>query len=231
LENIIPGSLYLVSTPIGNLQDITFRAIYILKSAHFIAAEDTRTTCVLLRKYDVKTRMTPYHSYNQKSQTPKIIDRLKKGEAVALVSEAGTPGISDPGYQLIKACIEADIRVIPVPGASAFLCALTASGLPIHSFVFEGFLPTKKGRKTKIEYLRDEKRTIVFYESPHRIIKTASELLSSWGDRKCVMAREITKMFEEIFRGTLTELLTYLKSKPPKGEIVLLIHGKELTQK
>jgi 16S rRNA (cytidine1402-2'-O)-methyltransferase len=174
--------------------------------------------------------MTPYHSYNQKSQTPKIIDRLKRGEIVALVSEAGTPGISDPGYRLIKACIEADIRVIPVPGASAFLCALTVSGLPIHSFVFEGFLPTKKGRKTKIEYLRDEQRTIVFYESPHRIIKTTSELSSSWGDRKCVMAREITKMFEEIFRGTLTELLTYLKLKPPKGEIVLLIHGKELTQ-
>lgn len=227
MEEIIPGTLYLVSTPIGNLQDITFRAVYILKSVDLIASEDTRTSSILLRKYDIKTRMMPYHSYNQKSQTPKLIKYLKEKKTIALVSEAGTPGISDPGYHLIKACIAENIRLTPIPGPSAILSALVVSGLPINNFVFEGFLPTKKGRKSKIEQLFLEKRTIVFFESPHRILKTASELLNSWGDRHCIMAREITKKHEEFFRGTLGELLAFLKSKPPKGEIVLLVQGRE----
>jgi len=225
LEEIGPGTLYLVSTPIGNLDDITFRAVHILKSVNIIAAEDTRKTSILLRKYDIKTKMIIYHSYNQKSMTPRIIRRLKDQQTVALVSEAGTPGLLDPGYDLIFKCIEAGIKIVPIPGASAFLPALVASGLPTNRFVFEGFLPLKKGRKNRIRNFSLEERTIVLYESPHRIIKTTNELHTSLGNRKCVMAREITKKFEEIFRGNLQDLVLYLKSFTPKGEIVLLIEG------
>jgi len=225
LEEIGPGTLYLVSTPIGNLDDITFRAVHILKSVNIIAAEDTRKTSILLRKYDIKTRMIIYHSYNQKSMTPRIIRRLKDQQTVALVSEAGTPGLLDPGYDLIFKCIEAGIKIVPIPGASAFLPALVASGLPTNRFVFEGFLPLKKGRKNRIRNFSLEERTIVLYESPHRIIKTTNELYASLGNRKCVMAREITKKYEEIFRGTLQNLVLHLESFTPRGEIVLLIEG------
>jgi 16S rRNA (cytidine1402-2'-O)-methyltransferase len=225
LQDIEPGALYLVSTPIGNLNDITFRAIYILKSVNIIATEDTRKTSILLRKYDITTKMIIYHSYNQRSITPKIINRLQDQQTVALVSEAGTPGLLDPGHDLIRKCIEENIVIIPIPGASALLPALVVSGLPTNRFVFEGFLPVKKGRKNRIMNLTDEKRTIVFYESPHRIIKTTNELYASLGNRKCVMAREMTKRFEEFFRGTLQDLILHLNSSKPKGEIVLLIEG------
>ncbi len=225
MEEIIPGALYLVSTPIGNLGDITHRAVFILNNVNLIAAEDTRTTSILLAKYNLKKKMIPYYSFNQKFQTPKIVELLKSGNSIALVSDAGTPGILDPAYNLVTACIEQQIKIIPIPGPSAFLTALIASGLPSNRFVFEGFLPIKKGRKTKIQKLAGEERTIILYESPHRLSKTCAELLSQWGDRSCVMARELTKKFEEFFRGNLSDLTNYLKSKTIKGEIVLIIAG------
>ena len=225
MEEIVPGTLYLVSTPIGNLGDFTFRAVHILKHVDLIAAEDTRVTSVLLKHYNIHKKMLSFHSYNQKRQTPHLINSLKEEKSIALVSDAGTPGISDPAYVLVQAALENDIRIIPIPGASAILSALVVSGLPINRFVFEGFLPLKKGRKSKISALASEERTIVFYESPHRIQKTVKELSESWGNRKCVMGREITKKFEEFYRGNLTDLLFYLTQKPPKGEIVLILEG------
>ncbi len=225
MEEIVSGALYIVSTPIGNLSDISFRAIHILKSVDLIAAEDTRVTSRLLNHYNISSKTIPYHSYNQKSQTPKLINKLKNGETIALVSDAGTPGISDPAYHLVTACAIENIRIIPIPGASALLAALVVSGLPVNRFVFEGFLPQKKGRQTKLNELRKEKRTMVFYESPHRILKTVKDFHNYFGNRRCVMGREITKIFEEFFRGTLEELLTRLQSKKVKGEIVLIIEG------
>jgi 16S rRNA (cytidine1402-2'-O)-methyltransferase len=225
LETIQAGSLYVVSTPIGNLGDISYRAVHILKSVHLIAAEDTRTSGVLLRHYDITTRTQPFHSYNQRAQAPRLVERMKQGESIALISDAGTPGISDPAYALVTACVDADIPVIPVPGASALLAALVTSGLPVNRFVFEGFLPMKKGRQTRIRELAQEPRTIVFYESPHRIRKTVNELYAALGDRNCVMARELTKKFEEFFRGPLSSLSDRLADKDVKGEIVLLVAG------
>jgi 16S rRNA (cytidine1402-2'-O)-methyltransferase len=225
LEDIVPGALYLVSTPIGNLGDFSYRAAHILKSVDLIAAEDTRVTSILLNHYEIHKKMVPFHSYNQKRQTPYLIKNLKDENSVALVSDAGTPGISDPAYVLVQAALENNIRIIPIPGASAFLAALTVTGLPINRFVFEGFLPVKKGRKSKITALASEERTIVFYESPHRIQKTVKELNENWGNRQCVMGREITKKFEEFYRGSLEELISYLAQKAIKGEIVLIIEG------
>jgi 16S rRNA (cytidine1402-2'-O)-methyltransferase len=225
LEDIIPGVLYIVSTPIGHLGDITLRALHVLKSVDLIAAEDTRTSRILLSHYDIKTPMSSFHSYNQIRQTPQLLKRLKKDDSIALISDAGTPGISDPAHMLVKACIQEDISVIPIPGPAAFLAALVVSGLPTYNFVFEGFLPVKKGRKTRIKNLADEQRTLIFYESPHRILKTVSELLLQFGDRSCVMGREITKKFEEFFRGTLAQLHRHLERKTPKGEIVLIVAG------
>ncbi|HES58995.1 MAG: 16S rRNA (cytidine(1402)-2'-O)-methyltransferase [Calditrichaceae bacterium] len=218
----------MVATPIGNLSDMTYRAQYVLDNVDLIAAEDTRTSGVLLRHYDVKTQLRSYHSYNLKTETPKLVKLLKQGKSIALISDAGTPGISDPGYQLVQACIEQEIKVIPIPGASALTAALPVSGLPINRFVFEGFLPQKKGRKTRLEWLSQEDRTVVFYESPHRIERTVNDLIKFFGDRKCVMARELTKKFEEIFRGNLSDLKTRLEVKKIKGEIVLLIAAKSL---
>ncbi len=225
MEEIVPGALYLVSTPIGNLADFTFRAAHILKSVDLIAAEDTRKTSVLLNHYAIRKKMISYHSYNQKQQTPKIIELLKHNNSIAMVSDAGTPGISDPAYLIVRAAIENNIQIIPIPGASAFLAALVVSGLPVNRFLFEGFLPLKKGRKSKIESLTVEKKTMVFYESPHRILRTVQDFYTSWGDRRCVMGREITKKFEEFYRGTLSGLLNYLKIKKIKGEIVLVVEG------
>jgi len=225
VEEIIPGTLYIVSTPIGNLSDITFRAVHILNSVDIIAAEDTRVTSVLLRHYDIKKKMLAYHSYNQNHQTGHLIQLLKENKSIAMVSDAGTPGISDPAYALVRAAADNDIHIVPIPGASALLAALIVSGLPCNRFSFEGFLPKKKGRKTKIEILASESRTIVFYESPHHILRTVKELYASWGDRKCVMGREITKKFEEFFRGSLSDLLLRLEQKKAKGEIVLIIDG------
>jgi 16S rRNA (cytidine1402-2'-O)-methyltransferase len=226
LNEMIAGTLYLVSTPIGNLNDISFRAIEILKSVSFIASEDTRKSSILLKKYQINAKMIPYHNYNQKKMTPRIINSLKKGETVALISEAGTPGILDPAYHLVKTRIRENIRIIPVPGACAFISALVTSGLPCNRFIFEGFLPQKKGRQKRINQIKDEEHTLVFYESPHRIKKTVNELLHSLGDRECVMAREITKIYEEFFRGTLNSLAEHLQKSKIKGEIVLIIKGK-----
>lgn len=231
MEEIVPGALYLVSTPIGNLGDFTFRASHILKSVDLIAAEDTRVTSILLKHYDIHNRMIPFHSYNQKRQTPLIIKNLKEEKSIALVSDAGTPGISDPAYVLVKAALKYDIQIIPIPGASALLAALIVSGLPVNRFIFEGFLPLKKGRKTKILSLASEERTIVFYESPHRIQKTVRELNENWGNRRCVMGREITKKFEEFFRGNLSNLLSHITQKKPKGEIVLMVEGSTKASK
>ncbi len=215
----------MVSTPIGNLADITYRAVHILKHVDLIAAEDTRQSSVLLKHYQITTPLRSYHSYNLQRETPRLLSLLKQGKAIALVSDAGTPGISDPGFHLARACIEAGLRVIPIPGPTAFVSALIASGLPSHRFVFEGFLPQKKGRKSRIEQLRSEERTIVLYESPHRILKTVKQLLDVLGDRRVVMARELTKKFEEFFRGTLSELVERLQQKAVKGEIVLIVEG------
>lgn len=231
MEEIVHGALYLVSTPIGNLADISYRAVHILKSVDIIAAEDTRVTSVLLKHYDIHKKMLSYHSYNQKRQTPQIIKVLHGNQSVALVSDAGTPGISDPAYMLVQAALQNNIRIIPIPGASALLAALIVSGLPVNRFTFEGFLPVKKGRKTKIKDLAVEERTIVFYESPHRILKTVNELKECWGNRQCLMGREITKMFEEFYRGELSELSAYLSQKTIKGEIVLIVDGAPKTSK
>jgi len=225
VEPIIPGALYVVSTPIGNLADITYRAVHLLQGVDLIAAEDTRTTAILLRHYHISTKMTSYHSYNQQRQTPVLLNALKNGKALALVSDAGTPGISDPAYLLVRAAVENDIQIIPVPGPSAFLATLVVSGLPVNRFVFEGFLPLKKGRNTKIKQLASETRPLVFYESPHRVLRTVKEFLAAWGDRPCVMGREVTKKFEEFFRGSLSELIQRLERQKPKGEIVLIIAG------
>ncbi len=227
----IENALYVVATPIGHLGDMTYRAVHILQNVDLIAAEDTRTTSVLLSHYDVRTAMKPYHARNADRQTAGLIAHLRSGKSLALVSDAGTPTISDPGFQLVKAAIAAGVRVIPVPGASAVLAALMAGGLPTHSFAFEGFLPQKKGRQTKIRMLEEEQRTLVFYESPHRIHKTVGQLLEAWGDRPCVLGREITKKFEEFFYGSLRELHEHLAERRVKGELVLLVAGKEKKRK
>jgi len=205
---------------------MTYRAVHILNSVSLIAAEDTRVSRKLLDKYDIRNQMVSYHSYNQKRQTPALISKLKAGDSIALISDAGTPGISDPAYMLVLRCREEGIRIIPIPGASAILAALVSSGLPTNKFVFEGFLPVKKGRRTRLKILEPEERTIVIYESPHRIVKTLRELLSAWGDRKCTVAREITKKFEQIMYGSFSEVQEHFETHSPRGEFVLIIEGK-----
>lgn len=227
MEEIVKGALYLTSTPIGHLGDITFRAVDILKRVDLIAAEDTRKSRILCNHYQIKTPLISYHSYNLKKETPRLAQKMEDGMSIALISDAGTPGISDPAYQLVQECVARQIPMIPIPGAAAFLAALVVSGLPINKFVYEGFLPLKKGRKTRLEFLTEEPRTMVFYESPHRIIKTISEFHKYFGDRFCVMGREITKKFEEFFRGTLSDLLERLQQKKVKGEIVIIVEGKQ----
>jgi 16S rRNA (cytidine1402-2'-O)-methyltransferase len=225
-EIIQRGTLYIVPTPIGNLDDITLRAIKVLREVDFIAAEDTRTTKHLLDHYSIQKPLLSFFSHNEQVRVPQIITQLKEGNAVALVSDAGTPGISDPAHAIIKAAIEHQINIIPLPGATAFVPALVASGLQTHSFVFEGFLPHKKGRKTALQKLANEERTIVLYESPHRILKTLEELEEYLGDRNAVIGRELTKKFEEITRGTFSTLCSYFKQRSIKGEFVLVIEGK-----
>ena len=227
-EEIARGTLYLVPTPIGNLDDITYRAVKILSSVDAIAAEDSRTTKILLDHLQIQKPMISFFSHNETIRVPQIVARLKEGESVALVSDAGTPGISDPAYSIIQSCIENSIPIIPLPGPTAFVPVLVASGLPTHAFVFEGFLPHKKGRSTEIARLKDEPRTIVFYESPHRIVKTLEDLEKVLGDRKAVIGREMTKKFEEILRGTLSSIRLILSSRAVKGEFVLVVAGTEL---
>lgn len=220
-------SLYLVPTPIGNLKDITLRAIETLKSVDVILAEDTRTSGMLLKHLEINKPLQSYHIFNEHKTVEKLVDRMKKGEVIALVSDAGTPGISDPGFLLVRAAKEAGLEVNCLPGPTAFVPALVNSGLPNDRFTFEGFLPHKKGRKTRLEELSTESRTMVFYESPHRLMKTLEQFAEVFGPgRMASVSRELTKMFEENVRGTLAELVEYYQNHPIKGEIVLVVEGR-----
>jgi len=221
------SKLYIVPTPIGNLEDMTFRAISVLKDVDFILAEDTRTSGKLLKHFEIETSMMSHHMHNEHKTVDKIIERIKSGETFALISDAGTPAISDPGFLLTRACIENDVDVECLTGATAFVPALVNSGLPNDKFVFEGFLPVKKGRQTRLKLLAEESRTMIFYESPHKLIKTLTHFVEYFGeDRKVSVSRELTKMFEETKRGTMKEVLGYYTEKPPKGEIVVIVEGK-----
>ena len=224
-ETIQPGALYIVSTPIGNLDDITLRAIKILGGVDIIAAEDTRKTKFLLDHLGIKKPLVSHYSYNESRRVPELINKLKSGNSVAVVTDAGTPGISDPAFLVISNAIKEGCKVIPLPGPSAVLPALIASGLPTDRFVFEGFLPTKKGRKTRFEQLKTETRTIIIYESPFRVEKTLEEILLYLGDRTIAVARELTKKFEEVMRGRVSDIIDVVKRKKPKGEFVLVIEG------
>ena len=221
------GKLYLVPTPIGNLKDITFRAIEVLNEVDLILAEDTRTSGKLLKHYEINTPMQSHHMHNEHKTVDHIVIRISNGETVALISDAGTPAISDPGFLLTRACVEAQIEVDCLPGATAFVPALVNSGLPNDKFVFEGFLPVKKGRQTRLKLLAEETRTMIFYESPHKLIKTLSHFVEYFGaERPMSVSREITKIHEETIRGTLQEVLNYYTTNPPKGEIVIVVGGK-----
>ncbi len=217
------GKLYIVATPIGNLKDFTFRAIDTLKEVDFVFAEDTRNSIQLMKHYKIETKIDSYHEHNNVKKIPKIINLLNEGKNIALISDAGTPTISDPGYKLIRACIDEEINIIPIPGASAVTAALSASGLPSDSFFFLGFLPHKKGRKKKISFLKSLDNTIIIFESPHRLLKTLKELHDELGERPVVVARELTKLYEEIIRGNFDSIIEYFESKKVKGEIVIII--------
>ncbi len=223
--------LYIVSTPIGNLEDITLRAIRTLKEVDYIACEDTRHTKILLNKHEIENRVLSYHSHSGQAKTEKIIDLLKEGKSVALVSDAGTPGVSDPAYALIKRAIEEEIQVSPIPGASAVLAALVMSGCRINQFLYLGFLPLKKGRQTLLKSLAEEKRTMVIFESPHRIERTLKDLLEYLGDRQIAICREITKIYEEALRVKISEAITHFKDKKPKGEFVLVVGESSFLKK
>ena len=219
------GILYIVATPIGNLEDITIRAIRVLGEVDLIAAEDTRVTGRLLSEYQIDSDLTSYHDHNKERRTPGLIEQLRAGKDLAIVSDAGTPGISDPAFYLVREAIRNRIRVVPVPGPSASLAAIVASGLPTDRWVFEGFLPRKKGRHTRLTELADDPRTILLYESKYRVMKTLEDIREYWGDRQVVIGREITKQFEEFARGTCSEVLEYYKSHTVKGEFVIIVEG------
>lgn len=222
------GKLYLIPTPIGNLEDITLRAIRILQEVDLILAEDTRTSGKLLKHYEIQTPMQSYHLHNEHQKTHLYLNYIEEGKNIAVITDAGTPGISDPGYMLVKACVDKNIIVECLPGATAFVPALVVSGLPSHEFLFVGFLPQKKGRQTKLKDLSEEKRTIILYESPHKIINTLEQIVLLFGaDRRISLSREITKIYEETLRGEVSVILEKCKEKPLKGEIVLLIEGKK----
>lgn len=219
--------LYIVPSPIGNLADITFRAIDVLKNVDVILAEDTRTSGVLLNHYQVQKPVSPYHQHNEHKIVQHLVEQLAAGKTMALITDAGTPGISDPAFLLVRECVKHDIKVECLPGATAFVPALVNSGLPINSFCFEGFLPLKKGRQTMLKKLAAEERTMVFYESPMRLVKTLHEMIQYFGaERLCCVSRELTKKFEENKRGTLQEVHDYFAAKPVKGEIVIVLEGK-----
>jgi len=218
--------LYLVPTPIGNLADMTFRAVDVLKSADLILAEDTRTSSVLLNHYQIHKPLSPYHQHNEHKVVMHLVDQLKSGKNIALLTDAGTPGISDPAFLLVRACVENEIEVNCLPGATAFVPALVNSGLPTDAFCFEGFLPLKKGRQTLMKKLSTENRTMIFYESPMRLVKTLQLFIEYFGaDRKCSVSRELSKKFEENKRGTLQEVHDYFNAKAVKGEIVIVVEG------
>ncbi len=222
------GKLYIVPTPIGNLKDMTFRAIEVLQEVDLILAEDTRTSAKLLKHFDVTTHMHSHHMHNEHKTTQGIVERIKAGENIALISDAGTPAISDPGFLLTRACVEAKIEVDCLPGATAFVPALVNSGLPNDKFVFEGFLPVKKGRQTRLLLLASETRTIIFYESPHKLLKTLTQFIEYFGgERNISISRELSKLHEETIRGSVTELLKHFEAKPVKGEIVIVVSGNK----
>ena len=226
-KKYLEAKLYLVPTPIGNLEDMTFRAIRILKEVDLILAEDTRTSGKLLKHFEISTQMMSHHMHNEHKMTDRIVARIQSGEAVALISDAGTPAISDPGFLLSRACVQAGVEIECLPGATAFVPALVNSGLPNDKFVFEGFLPVKKGRQTRLKLLAEEKRTMIFYESPHKLLKTLGHFAEYFGeDRQVSVSRELTKMFEETKRGTVKEVLEYFTNNTLKGEIVVIVEGK-----
>jgi 16S rRNA (cytidine1402-2'-O)-methyltransferase len=220
------SKLYLIPTPIGNLEDITLRALRILKEVNIILAEDTRTSSKLLKHYEIDTRLIAHHQHNEHKSLERIIETIKAGETIALISDAGTPAISDPGFLLARECIKNDIEVDCLPGATAFVPALVNSGFPCDKFVFEGFLPHKKGRQTRLKLFIDETRTVVFYESTHRLLKTLNQFAEYYGEERQVsVSRELTKMHEETIRGTTKEVIEYYNNNVTKGEIVLVLHG------
>lgn len=220
------GKLILVPTPIGNLQDITLRALTVLKEADIILAEDTRVSSKLLRHFEIDKKLTAHHKFNEHKTASSIVSKIEQGYTVALISDAGTPAISDPGFLLVRACVEKEVEVECLPGPTALVPALAVSGLPTEKFVFEGFLPQKKGRQTRLKLLANEPRTIVFYESPYRLVKALTQFIEHFGaERKACVCRELSKLFEEIKRGTLTELMEYYSTHPPKGEIVIVVEG------
>ncbi len=222
------SKLYIVPTPIGNLKDMTFRAVEVLNSVDLILAEDTRTSGKLLKHFEIGTPMQSHHMHNEHKMVEGLVHKLKSGISIALISDAGTPAISDPGFLLTRVCVENNIDVECLPGATAFVPALVNSGLPNDKFVFEGFLPVKKGRQTRLKLLAEESRTMIFYESPHKLIKTLSNFCTYFGDERPVsVSRELTKLYEETVRGTAKEVLDHYTNKPPKGEIVIVIAGKK----
>ena len=222
------AKLTVVPTPVGNLEDMTFRAIHILKEADLILAEDTRTSGILLKHFEIKNAMQAHHKFNEHKTVEGVVNRILAGETVALISDAGTPGISDPGFLVVRECVKNGIEVQCLPGATAFVPALVASGLPNEKFCFEGFLPQKKGRMTRLKVLADEPRTIVFYESPHRVLKTLAQFIEYFGaERKVSVSREISKVHEETVRGTLTEVIEHFTANEPRGEFVIVLEGKD----
>ena len=222
------GILYIVPTPVGNMEDMTFRAVRILKEVDLVLAEDTRTSGILLKHYEIKNALMSHHKFNEHGTSAGIVNRLLAGENVALISDAGTPGISDPGFFLVREAVRAGVEVQCLPGATAFVPALVSSGLPCDRFAFEGFLPQKKGRQTKLLSLKDEERTMIFYESPFRLVKTLQQFAEVYGgDRQVSVCREISKIHEESVRGSLDEVIAHFKEKEPKGEIVIVLAGSE----
>lgn len=220
------SKLYLVPTPIGNLEDMTFRAVKILEEVDVILAEDTRTSSKLLKHFEISTNMIPHHMHNEHKTVDKLVQRIKSGESMAIITDAGTPAISDPGFLLSRACVQNNIEIECLPGATAFVPALVNSVLPSDKFVFEGFLPVKKGRKTRLEILSKETRTIVFYESPHKILKTLNDFITYFGEeRKISISREITKLHEETIRGSVKKIISIFEDKTPKGEFVIVVEG------
>lgn len=226
------GTLYLVPTPVGNLEDITLRALRILKEADLVLAEDTRTSGILLKHFDIKNQLVSHHKFNEHQTAESFAARMAAGEVMALISDAGTPGISDPGFMLVRACVARGVTVQCLPGPTAFVPALISSGLPCERFTFEGFLPQKKGRATRLASLAEESRTMIFYESPYRVVKTLGQFIETFGpDRRCSACREISKVHEESVRGTLAEVLDHFTEVEPRGEFVIVVEGCELKKK
>lgn len=222
------GKLYVVPTPVGNMEDMTFRAIRVLKEADLILAEDTRTSGILLKHYEIKNAMQSHHKFNEHQTVESIVNRIKGGQTVALISDAGTPGISDPGFLVVRECVRNGIEVQCLPGATAFVPALVSSGLPDERFCFEGFLPQKKGRMTRLNAMKEETRTMIFYESPYRLLKTLTQFAEVFGaERPVSVCREISKIHEESVRGTLQEVIAHFTETEPRGEIVIILGGKE----